>query len=64
MKTGAPEPRSLAKYLPAIVAALVQQGVLIFIMEFVRRDLFLAGAVGVIFGILAHQMTARIQHRG
>ena len=51
------------KYLPNIVAGLVQLGTTIFIMEVVRRDLFLACGIDFVAAIAAYFLVLFVQRR-
>ena len=42
------------KYIPGIAAVVAQQGATIFIMEEVRRDLFLAVGVSAVVGFAVY----------
>ena len=51
------------KYLPNIVAGVVQVGTTIFIMDVVRRDLFLACGVAFVAAIAAYFVVLFLQRR-
>lgn len=66
--TAAPDPERSArvyfmKYLPNIVAGVVQLGTTIFTMDVVRRDLFLACGVASVAAIAAYFVVGFVQRR-
>lgn len=51
------------KYLPVVAMVIAQQGATIFIMECVRRDLFLAVGLSGLVGIAVYLLVWLVQRR-
>jgi hypothetical protein len=51
------------KYIPVVAMILVQQGTTVFMMEVVRRDLFLAVGVSAVLGLVVYFLFYSFQKR-